>query len=321
MTEAAFTKINLRRWQEFETALAKPSGKDPDRLKELYLQLTDDLAYAETHFARGEITQYLHNLTAKVHKQVYVNKRENASRIVSFWKYEVPEIAFRHRKMLLYSFIIFALAIIIGAFSAANDPNYVRLILGDQYVNMTEENIANDDPMAVYKSMRQDDMFLAITVNNIRVSLMAFAIGVLSSIATGLLLFYNGIMLGAFQYFFYKKGLFLTSFLTIWIHGTLEISAIIIAGGAGLVLGNSFLFPGTLSRAESFRQGAKDGVKLVIGLIPVFITAGFLESFVTRLTGMPVVLKVLIIAASAFFIVYYFLIYPYKLNKHAANQN
>lgn len=319
MTEAAFTKINLRRWQEFEAALDKPSGKDPDRLKELYLQLTDDLAFAETHFARGEITQYLHNLTAKVHKQVYVNKKENSARFISFWKYEVPEIAFRHRKMLLYSLIIFVLALCIGAFSAANDPTYVRLIMGDAYVNMTEANIANNDPMAVYKKMRQDDMFLAITVNNIRVSLLAFAVGVLTSVATGLLLFYNGIMLGAFQYFFYQKGLFFTSFLTIWIHGTLEISAIIIAGGAGLIMGNSFMFPGTLPRMESFRQGAKDGVKLVIGLVPVFIIAGFLESFVTRLTGMPTALKVFIIAASAFFIVYYFIIYPYKLNKHATN--
>lgn len=319
MTEAAFTKINLRRWQEFEAALEKPSGKDPDRLKELYLQLTDDLAFAETHFARGEITQYLHNLTAKVHKQVYVNKKENTARFLSFWKYEVPEIAYRYRKMLLYSLIIFVLAMTVGAFSAANDPTYVRLIMGDAYVNMTEENIANNDPMAVYKNMRQDDMFLAITVNNIRVSLLAFAAGVLTSVATGLLLFYNGIMLGAFQYFFFQKGLFLTSFLTIWIHGTLEISAIIIAGGAGLIMGNSFVFPGTLPRMESFRQGAKDGVKLVIGLIPVFITAGFLESFVTRLTGMPTALKVIFIAASAFFIVYYFIIYPFKLNKHATN--
>jgi uncharacterized membrane protein SpoIIM required for sporulation len=251
MTEAAFTKINLRRWQEFEAALEKPSGKDPDRLKELYLQLTDDLAFAETHFARGEITQYLHNLTAKVHKQVYVNKKENTARFLSFWKYEVPEIAYRYRKMLLYSLIIFVLAMTVGAFSAANDPTYVRLIMGDAYVNMTEENIANNDPMAVYKNMRQDDMFLAITVNNIRVSLLAFAAGVLTSVATGLLLFYNGIMLGAFQYFFFQKGLFLTSFLTIWIHGTLEISAIIIAGGAGLIMGNSFVFPGTLPRCEA----------------------------------------------------------------------
>ena len=86
MTEAAFTQINLRRWQEFEAALEKPSGKDPDRLKELYLQLTDDLAFAETHFARGEITQYLHNLTAKVHKHGYVNKTENTARLLSFWE-------------------------------------------------------------------------------------------------------------------------------------------------------------------------------------------------------------------------------------------
>src|SRR3546814_13017991 len=84
-------------------------------------------------------------------------------------------------------------------------------------------------------------------------------------------------MLGAFQFFFYQKGLLLTSVLSIWIHGTLEISAIIIAGSAGLVMGNSLLFPGTWSRLESFRRGARRGLKIVIGLVPVFITAALLE--------------------------------------------
>src|SRR3546814_12188447 len=105
-------------------------------------------------------------------------------------------------------------------------------------------------------------------------------------------------MLGAFQFFFYQKGLLLTSVLSIWIHGTLEISAIIIAGSAGLVMGNSLLFPGTWSRLESFRRGARRGLKIVIGLVPVFITAALLEGFVTRPTDMPLWLSVSIITCS-----------------------
>jgi uncharacterized membrane protein SpoIIM required for sporulation len=124
-------------------------------------------------------------------------------------------------------------------------------------------------------------------------------------------------MLGAFQYFFYQKGLLLTSFLTIWIHGTLEISAIIIAGAGGLVMGNSILFPGTYPRLTSFKNGAKKGIKVIVGLIPVFIVAGFLESFITRLTEMHWIIKVLIISSSAAFIIYYFIIYPIKIHKRA----
>src|SRR3546814_12119350 len=105
------------------------------------------------------------------------------------------------------------------------------------------------------------EMFLYIAFNNIKVSFLAFVAGVLFSFGTVWVLFQNGVMLGAFQFFFYQKGLLLTSVLSIWIHGTLEISAIIIAGSAGLVMGNSLLFPGTWSRLESFRRGARRGLR------------------------------------------------------------
>ena len=91
-------------------------------------------------------------------------------------------------------------------------------------------------------------------------------------------------------------------------------SVIIIAGCAGLVLGNSLVFPKTFSRLASFKMGAKQGIKIIIGLVPVFIMAGFLESFVTRLSLHPIVSS-LIIGISAVFIVWYFVIYPRQLNQ------
>jgi uncharacterized membrane protein SpoIIM required for sporulation len=169
--------------------------------------------------------------------------------------------------------------------------------------------------MAVYKGHGEAEMFLLITSNNIKVAFMAFVLGVFFSIGTFWILFQNGVMLGAFQYFFYKQGLLLTSVLTIWIHGTLEISAIVIAGCAGFVMGNGLLFPETYSRLHSFKQGARQGLKIAVGLVPIFITAGFLESFVTRHTEMPVWLSLLLILSSATFILYYFILYPRLLHK------
>jgi len=123
-------------------------------------------------------------------------------------------------------------------------------------------------------------------------------------------------MLGAFEYFFFSRGLGVQSILVIWIHGTIEISSIIIAGAAGLVLGNSLLFPGTYTRIESLKRGAKDGMKMAVGLVPLFIIAAFFESFVTRHTEMPVWLSITILAASASFIVWYVILYPNKLYKN-----
>ncbi|MFL5765286.1 MAG: stage II sporulation protein M [Bacteroidia bacterium] len=317
MKEITFLKQNSEKWQQFETLITTKGASDPDLMADLFIRMTDDLSYSKTHYPKAKTTQYLNSIAARVHQEIYKNKKEKRSRIITFWKYELPFIFKNSHKQLLYSFLIFSIAMLIGIVSTAYDDSFTRLVLGDTYVNMTLENISKGDPMAVYKSGTQIDMFLGITVNNIKVSFCAFALGILLSFGTAYILFFNGVMLGTFQYFFYSKGLLLQSSLVIWIHGTLEISAIVIAGCAGLTMGNSILFPGTYSRGVSFVRGAKQGVKIAVGLIPIFITAGFLESFVTRYSGMPIWLSISIIATSLSFIVWYFIIYPIRLHNKA----
>jgi uncharacterized membrane protein SpoIIM required for sporulation len=317
MQEAAFLKQNFERWKDTESLLEKTEKVNPDTLAHYFIQLTDDLAYAKTYYPDSKTVQYLNGITAKLHQKIYINKKEEKGRVFQFWKKELPQVIYASRKELLISFSIFVLAIIIGALSAANDNHFVRLILGDTYVNMTIANIEKGDPMAVYKQAREVEMFLGITLNNILVSFNVFIFGLAVSAGSAFILFKNGIMLGSFQYFFYEQGLLIDSMLAIWIHGTLEISAIVIAGAAGLVLGNGFLFPSTLSRLTSFRAGAIKGLKIIIGLIPIFITAGFLEGFVTRHTNMPIGINLIIIGGSLTFIIWYFIIYPYHLHKRS----
>ena len=156
-------------------------------------------------------------------------------------------------------------------------------------------------------------MFIYIAFNNIKVSFYAFMLGLFASIGTLFLLLYNGIMVGSFQYFFYEYGLLQESALTIWIHGTLEIFVIIVAAAAGLMMGSSLLFPNTFSRMYSFKKGVKTGIKYIIGILPMFIAAAFLEGFVTRHTEAPDIVRLGIILASLTFIVWYFFIYPTKL--------
>jgi uncharacterized membrane protein SpoIIM required for sporulation len=319
--EITFLKQNADKWQKFESILSLKTDSNPDLVADLFIQLTDDLSYARTNYPNSKTTLYLNSLASKAHQEIYKNKKEKKGRIFSFWKYELPLLFKQAHRQLLYSFLISLVAVLIGAVSVAYDEDFIRLILGDSYVNRTLENISNGDPLAIYKSMDSGSMFFAITINNIRVSLICFAAGVLFSMGTVYMLFTNGVMLGAFQYFFYMKGLLLQSVLVIWIHGTLEISAIIIAGAAGLTMGNSILFPGTYSRADSFRMGAKKGVKIVIGLFPIFVVAGFLESFVTRHNEMPAWMSISIILLSLSFIIGYFIIYPIHLNNKQTKTN
>jgi uncharacterized membrane protein SpoIIM required for sporulation len=216
--------------------------------------------------------------------------------------------------VLLFACCIFISFAVIAAFSAANEENFVRGVLGDDYVEMTEENIAKRDPFGVYKKEDQLSMFAGIAVNNITVAFRCFVYGFFLSLGSIWMLFNNGVMVGAFQYYFFAKGLGWESVLVIWIHGTLEISAIIIAGGAGIIVGNSILFPGTYRRIESLKRGAKDGIKIMIGIVPVFLVAAFFEGFVTRYT-MPVAASIFILVASFSFILWYFILYPIRLKR------
>lgn len=316
MREASFVKQNKEKWIGFETALHNNVKINPDDLASYYIQLTNDLSYAQTYYPDSKTLLYLNSLASQAHQKIYITKKESKNKIISFWKYEFPLFFKHYHKTLLYAFLFFISAVLIGIVSTLHDDSFVRLILGDGYVNMTIENIENGEPMAVYKSGSQVGTFLGITINNIRVAIIAFAMGVLFSVGTIFVLFSNGIMLGAFLTFFYNYGL-LDKTSTIWLHGTIEISVIVIAGCAGLVMGNSFLFPKTFSRRVAFMKGAKDGLKIVISTIPFFIIAGFIEGFFTRFgEQMPNVLAYGIILASLSLIIYYYILYPIKLNKN-----
>lgn len=320
MREISFFNKNEKKWGEIDRNLSASSSISADELSELYIRVTDDLAFVQTNYPGSKTESYLNLLATRVHQRIYKNKKSSQSRILLFFKNEFPMIIYKHRKSLFASLAVFMLACLIGAFSTHIDEKFPRLIMGDQYVDMTIENIENGNPMGVYESMDPVSMFFYITFNNVRVSFLVFAAGIFFSVLTGFLLFKNGVMLGCFQYFFYTKKLLYISALTIWVHGTLEIASIVIAGGAGIALGNSIMFPGTYSRLYSFQTAAKESVKIIAGLVPLFIIAGFLEGFVTRYSNVSTVPATFIIIFSLAFLFFYFIYYPYKLHLNEQNQ-
>lgn len=314
MKEITFIRNNFDKWQQLESALQDVDGQSPADLADMYVDLTADLAFAQSHYPDSRITLYLNNLASTLHNEIYRNKHEKWSRLVTFWTREVPLTMYAERRMLLVSFLVFLGSALVGVVSQLADTEFVRVILGDGYVEMTLENIARGKPMDVYSGGDETDMFLGITLNNVWVSFQTFALGIFTSIGTCWALFYNGIMIGAFETFFSQHDLLVESLLAVFLHGTLEISAIIVAGAAGIALGNSWLFPGTYSRLVSFQRGAKRGLKIVVGTVPIFVVAGFIEGFLTRHTEVNDWLRLGFILLSLAFVLFYFVVYPRKLN-------
>ena len=316
MREPAFIKQNKQKWLDFEKQIYAKESSNPDDLSKLYIHLVNDLSYAQTFYPKSKTTLYLNNLAARSFQIIYKTKKEEKNRIVSFFKTEVPLLVYQYRSFVLYSFIFFIVFVALGAISAANDHNFVRLILGDQYVNMTLENIKKGDPMAVYKGGSNWGSHIGITINNVRVGLMSYIYGAFLGIGTVYILFSNSVMIGSFQYFFYEKDVFWESVRGIWIHGSMEIFAMVIEAAAGLILGASILFPQTFSRYQSLKTGVKDSLKIVLSTIPFTLMAGFLEGYVTRYSNlMPPFMSVGIILITLSAISYYYLIYPYIVHQ------
>lgn len=322
MREPLFLKQNRHKWREYEENLfeEKSEDMDPDRMAELYIQLTDDLAYSRTFYPRSAIVRYLNGLAARTHLLIYQNKKDKNNRFLSFWTEELPLIYFRAQKYMLYSFLIFTITTLMGWMSVMKDPTIANTVFGDEYVDMTITNIENGDPTGVYKDDDAFSMFVHIAKNNIGVSFYAFVMGIVFSVGTVYILFNNGFMFGAFLGMFQTHNVLATAWPVVMIHGTLELSAIVIGGAAGMMLGNSFMFPGTHTRMESLQRGAKDGVKIIIGLIPIFTVAAFLESYTTRHSDMPLILKMGIIVLSLAYIVWYYVLLPISIKNQIQHE-
>lgn len=314
MREVIFIKQNKDKWLEYELAIFGSSKTKPDYLANLYIQLMNDLSYAQTYYPKSKVTLYLNYLAAQTYQKIYKTKRIEENRVVYFFKTEVPLLVYEYKNYLKFSFLIFFIILGIGVLSAKYDPDFVRLILGNGYVDQTLENIKNGDPMGIYKSGSNWGSFIAITINNLYVGLRFFLFGIFAGLGTFLFMMYNGIMLGAFQYFFIQHNTFMESFRGIWLHGALEITSMIIEAFAGFILGGSILFPKTFSRIHSLKRGFKNGLKIFLATVPFTIIAGFIEGFITRYAQqMPDIINYLTIFGTFSLIFYYFIIYPKKV--------
>lgn len=311
MKETKFIEQNKEKWAKFEQLSRGDKKVNPNESAELFTEITEDLSYARTFYKRRSVRVYLNQLSQSVFQNLYKKRGNTWKKFLDFWKTDLPIELYKSRVNLLVAFLSFALWVFIGAISQHFDPDFVRFILGDFYVDETLKRIDGGDPMGVYGTQEQTSMFFAITLNNIRVAFYTFAFGFLATIGTHYFLLVNGTMLGAFQYWFYQQGLLLTSFLAVWIHGAFEISAIVIAAAAGITMGKGLMFPGTYTRLQSFQLAGKRGAKIMASLIPVFIMAGFLEGFVTRNYQLfSDLAKWGIILISFGLIIFYYIIYP-----------
>lgn len=320
MREVYFIKQNKEKWLGIEQVVQGKIKKNPDDLSSLYINLVNDLSFAQTYYPKSNTTVYLNHLSSQIFQKIYKTKRVEENRLGYFFKTEVPLIVYENRRYLIYSFLFFIFFMLIGVLSAVYDKDFANLILSEGYVNMTIENIKNGNAVGVYQDGSTWGSTIGITFNNIIVGAKLYIYGIFGGLGTLYLLMRNSVMIGTFQYFFYEHGALGDSARGIWLHGAFEIFSMVVEGMCGLILGTSILFPKTLSRFNSFKNGFKNSFKIFLSTVPFTICAGIIEGYVTRhALNMPLSLNLFIIFGSLGIIGFYYFIYPHIVNRRIKN--
>lgn len=325
MRESTFIHRNKDKWEKITSNHIPQSS---DELAEDFVSLINDVSYAKTHYPQSRLTIYLNSLAAQLYQQLYFKGKNKNNPFREFLLFDFPSIVGKHINVLYVACSLFFIFLALGIVCSFLEPTFIEEVMGRAYLSMTEQNILEGKPFGVYEDTSKLTMFAKIFSNNFYVGLLVFIMGIILGLGSIYLTFKNGVMIGAFFSIFIQHSLGLDAFFVIMLHGTFELMGLILECMAGILLGMSFLFPGTLSRKQAFFNGLKMSSKIYLGTIPFTFLAAVIESFVTYLgqEGLKstpawlIGLLSIILLCSWVVVIWYFFIYSKKVAQSMSDQ-
>jgi len=303
-----FLESRLGKWKRLEDLttrasrfrLSNLSGKEVREFGQLYRRTAADLAIAREEVRDQRLVNYLNHLVGRAHGAIYRSESSGFGVFLTFFRYEFPAVFRKTFFYTLTAFIVFVTSAAFASVACLLDEGFadriapqLRQSIADHH-NWTE-SVNKANPLAA----------TSIQANNIMVTFYAFAGGLLVGIGTFLALVQNGLLLGmvlslCFRYRFWEIPIFVSA------HGVIELTAIFIAGGAGLLIGKALLMPGDLRRIDALVENGALAIKLILGCIPMLLIAGLIEGFISP-ARIPAAYKFSISAMSAALMALYFL--------------
>lgn len=282
-----FIQNHREDWKQLEEMTARLNkskraitGERITQFYRLYQKAAQNLSYSQTYYPNDEVTQYLNGLVSSSHNLLYKDQVSSIKQIRYFFSTKFIGLLLEQWKFVLVAMFLFVIGAIGGFLSVASDPLHIYSILPAEIAQgVNPDQLGNNDG-AVNSSV----MSASIMTNNIQVAILAFAGGITFGLLTVYLLIYNGIMIGALAALFWHHGKSYDFWAFIVPHGMIELTAIFIAGGAGLLMGYKLFVPGPFSRGRQLKEQGKRSVQLLLGTIPLFVIAGIIEGFITPST-------------------------------------
>lgn len=286
MPEALPAFVARRRpdWEGLEALLRQRSAgplplSDLETLDRLYRRATSDLAHAQAFYRGTDVDRFLNQLCARAYGSIYRSAPHRLASFQRFFQRDFPRTLRRERRYVAASALLFGLGIAVGAAAVLFSPTGAELLvpeaMRDKVLDhqMWTDGILSAAPPGVVAS--------AIATNNLSVVVAAFALGATLGVGTVLVLVGNGVHLGSVAVFCAQHDMAYPLGSFIGAHGPVELSIVVIAGAAGLILGHALVAPGEHSRAVALRTRSAEAVKLVLGCAPFLAAIGVVEGFVS----------------------------------------
>jgi len=283
----SFLEEKRGNWEELSQILRKAEKKrlsslseeELHRLGQLYRIVCSDLAYTKDQLKDEKLREYLNLLVAKAHNCIYQREPFRLRHLIKFYKYQFPQVFRITKWYTLASFGIFMVFAMLGYLTAMLDESFAPLIIPPPII----ESIDKGEMWTTSITTVAPQASSAIMTNNISVTFAAFALGITWGLGTFYLLALNGLLLGTLSGLIQTRGMEIPFWSFVLPHGIIELSAIFIAGGAGLLLGSAQLIATDYSRKDSLILKGRLAVRLILGCIPVLIIAGIVEGFFSPL--------------------------------------
>ncbi|MCL2577143.1 MAG: stage II sporulation protein M [Defluviitaleaceae bacterium] len=288
MKETTFVSRNEEHWkalEAFNTRLRKKGGikkagtEEVREFSRLFRLAGFHLAYAKTHYPNGNTLPYLNRLVGVSHNFFYVRERSSFFSIKEFFSYTLPQTVRETYKYWVAAAAVFVFGLLFAGFYVAGDTTRVSHFVPDEI--MSGWLSPDGTPGLDLEGSRDSAFMTAIYItNNTSVAFNAFVWGILAGVGTLFVLFYNGLAIGGFFGFMHAEGAnMLVLYSQILPHGILELSAIILAGGGGLMIGKGLLIPGEYTRAHSLIFHAKKAAKLIPAIAIMMALAALIEGY------------------------------------------
>jgi uncharacterized membrane protein SpoIIM required for sporulation len=254
-------------------------------LASLYRQTAADLSVARDDPASAPLARYLNTLLGRAHNLIYSGDAP-ARGILRFYARVYPVVFRQTLPYTLAALALFLIGMLAGLTIAWIDPGFERVLLGGQMMDTIERGEMWTHSIVSIKPLASS----AIMTNNLSVSFAAFAGGIAAGIGTVYMMVFNGVLIAVVSMACARAGMAVSLWSFVAPHGSLELPAIFIAGGAGLLMARGLLSPGYLTRRESLTQSAALAIRLLLGVIPMLVIAGLIEGFISP-SDIPVTMK------------------------------